>query len=106
MNFKPLIRAILYKLETYQRTLVIFAKHLLRKTYYHREKNYYAHIGETKQLFCKHKNISKLSPTKYYCTDCGKVLHFVPEELFLIAELFGIFLIGSIVYLLTRKKKL
>lgn len=79
-------------------------KHLFGKTYYDREKNYYGYIGESKQLYCKHNKISRLTSTKFYCSDCGKTLHFVPEEVAIISELLSIFLVGSIVYLLTRKK--
>lgn len=99
------LQSIIYKLKTYQTMLNIFLKHIFGKTFYKREKDYYGFIGESKQLYCKHNKISRLTSTKFYCSDCGKILHFVPEEVAIVSELLGIFLVGSIVYLLTRKKK-
>ncbi|MCX7716517.1 MAG: hypothetical protein N2Z73_03780 [Endomicrobia bacterium] len=105
MKLEFLINAIIYKLHTYKKALLIVINHLFKRTFYKRDKDYYSYIGESKQLYCKHTKISKLSSTKFYCSECGKILHLIPEELSLIGELFGMLLVGSIVYLLTKKKK-
>ncbi|MCS7151892.1 MAG: hypothetical protein NZ928_05870 [Endomicrobia bacterium] len=98
------LKSLIYKFKTYQNLINITIKHLLGKTFYRKDKDYYGYIGESKQLYCKHSKISRLSSTKFYCSDCGKILHFVPEEITIISELIGIFLVASIVYLLTKKK--
>jgi len=97
--------AVCHRIKTYQKIVSTTIKHLLGKTYYNREKDYYGYIGETKQQNCPHKNVSKLSATKFYCSECGKTFHFVSEEIAILSELLGMLIVGSVVYLLTKKKK-
>ncbi len=97
--------AFFHRIDVYRRIFFLTIKHLLGKTYYNREKDYYGYIGETKQLHCVHKNMSKLSSTKFYCTECGKTFRFLPEEITILSELLGILIVGSLVYFLTKKKK-
>ena len=99
------IAAVFHRIKTYQKIVSTTIKHFLGKTYYNREKDYYGYIGETKQLNCPHKKISKLSATKFYCSECGKTFHFVPEEIAILSELLGMLIVGSIVYLFAKKKK-
>ncbi len=102
---KKFLAAIFYKIDIYKKMFIMSMKHLLGKTYYKREDNYFNYISETKQLHCTHENISKLSLTKFYCTECGKTFRYVPSEILIISELASIFLIGSIVYILTKTSK-
>jgi hypothetical protein len=102
---EKLLSAIYHRIKTYQKIVAITINHLLGKTYYNREKDYYDYIGESKQLNCSHKKLSKLSTTKFYCSDCGKTFHFVSEEIAVLSELLGMLIVGSIVYFLTKKKK-
>jgi hypothetical protein len=99
------LAAVSHRILVYQKIISATIKHLLGKTYYNREKDYYGYIGETKQLNCPHKNVSKLSSTKFYCSECGKTFHFVKEEISILSELLGMLLVGSLVYLLSKKKK-
>jgi hypothetical protein len=68
-------------------------------------KEYINIITENKQKYCQHKNVSRLSKSKFYCSDCGKVLHFLSEEEIVLLELAGIVLIGSIFFLLFSRRK-
>lgn len=99
------LKSIIYKIFLYKKAFNFFLKHLFKKSYHQKDVDYYEYISETKQLHCRHKNIKRVSSTKFYCIDCGKVFHFVPEEIALLSELIGMFLVGSIVYLLTKRKK-
>lgn len=104
MELNKLTTIVIYKIQAYQKMLIGLIKQLFGKTHKKNE-DYYNYITETKQIYCPHKNISKISSTKYYCTDCGKVLHLLPEEVAIISELIGLFLLGSILYFITKKKK-
>lgn len=99
------LKSIIYKIFLYKKALNFLFKQLFKKSSHQKDVDYYEYISKTKQLHCKHKNITKVSSTKFYCVDCGKVFHFISEEMALLSELFGMFLIGSIVYLLTKKRK-
>ncbi len=105
MKAKDFIKFLLYKVQTYYKATLILLKHLLGKSYYKREESYYDYIAEAKQLNCPHKKISKLTPTKYYCSDCGKILHLIPEEVAIVSDLISVLLIGSILYLLIKNNK-
>lgn len=102
---EKLLSAIVHRLKIYQKIFSSTIKHFLGKTYYEREKDYYGYINETKQLNCPHNKISKLSNTKFYCSECGKIFHFISEEIAILSELLGMLIVGSIVYFLTKKKK-
>lgn len=107
-SMKPkekILTAISHRILTYQKLIFAGLKHLVGQNYYDREKDYFNYIGETKQMNCQHKNISKLSSTKFYCTECGKTFNILPEEVTILSELLGVLLVGSLVYLLTKKKK-
>lgn len=106
MNLQDkILKSLVYKIYVYKNALTTGLKNLLKKSSYSKNVDYYEYINETKQKHCPHKNLNKVSSTKFYCTDCGKTFHFVQEEIALFSELLGILLVGSIVYLLTRKRK-
>lgn len=105
MKKRDFVKFLLYKLQSYYKATLILLKHILGKPYYKREESYYDYIAETKQLNCPHKKISKLTSTKFYCSECGKVLHLIPEEVAIVSDLITVLIVGSIIYLLTRPKK-
>ena len=101
------LKLIMKKLLIYKKTIdYIFTKLFTKLFHKNKEKEYLDIIAENKQKHCQHKNVSRLSKSKFYCTDCGKVLHFLSEEEIVLLELTGIVLLGSIFFLLfnTRKK--
>ncbi len=104
-TLKKFLAAVVYRLTMYKKVCVAVIKHLLGKTYYSREDNYWGYIGETKQLYCQHKNISRLTSTKFYCTECGKTFQYIPEKIVILSDLIGILLLGSIFYCLLKRKK-
>ncbi|MEN3014004.1 MAG: hypothetical protein ABDH23_05270 [Endomicrobiia bacterium] len=100
---KKIIKILLYELNYFQKMLHAGLKSLLKLFLVKEEKNYYEKITQVKQKYCKHQKISRLSSTKFYCSECGKVIKLLPQEISILTELLGIFLVGSIIYLLTRK---
>ncbi|MFN3550736.1 MAG: hypothetical protein ACK4WJ_02860 [Endomicrobiia bacterium] len=106
MNFiDKLLKSAVYKIYIYKKSLTLGVRNLFKKSSHSKEVDYYEYVGETKQKHCSHKNLNRVSSTKFYCTDCGKSFHFVQEEIALLSELVGILLVGGIVYLLAKKKK-
>jgi len=100
------LKLIIKKLLIYKKTIdYIFTKLFTKLFHKNKEKEYFDIIAENKQKHCQHKNVSRLSQSKFYCTDCGKVLHFLSEEEIILLELAGIVLIGSIFFLLFSRRK-
>jgi uncharacterized paraquat-inducible protein A len=100
------LKIILTKLLIYKKTVDYIMNNLFSKLFSKKkEKEYINIIAENKQKYCQHKNVSRLSKSKFYCSDCGKVLHFLSEEEIILLELAGIVLIGSIFFLLFSRRK-
>ncbi|MEM4368703.1 MAG: hypothetical protein QXO21_06810 [Candidatus Anstonellales archaeon] len=101
---KRLIKILIYELNTCQGVICLVFRKLLSIFSEKSDQNFYDKVSELKQRYCEHKRISKLSSTKFYCSDCGKIVKLVPQEVSIISELVGILIVGSILYILTRKK--
>ncbi len=100
------LKLILTKLLIYKKTVGYILTNLFNTlSFIEKEKDYFNIITKNKQKYCQHKNVSRLSKSKFYCSDCGKVLHFLSEEEIVLLELAGIVLIGSIFFLLFTRKK-
>ena len=100
-----ILKSFVYKLIVYKNALTKALKHLFKAQYYQRDVDYYEYINDSKQLHCPHKNLTKVSSTKFYCVDCGKTFNFVSEEIAFLSEIIGILLVGGLVYFLTKKRK-
>jgi len=100
-----LLKILLTKLLIYNK-IVDYITGLLNKLIFKKTKEeYLSSLTKNKQKFCQHNNVSRLSKTKFYCSDCGKVLHFLSDEDIMLLELASILLIGSIFFLLFSRRK-
>ncbi|MCX7910331.1 MAG: hypothetical protein N2505_01945 [Endomicrobia bacterium] len=100
---KNLIKILLYSFDTCQNIICIIFKKLLKIFTSTQKKNYYESFADIKQKYCEHKKISKLSSNKFYCSECGKIIYLMPQEISILCGLLGVVVFGSIIYILTKR---
>ncbi len=94
-----------HRLKSYAEFARYIFGRLTGKVFVDREKNYWGYIAESRKKNCSHKEIRKISPTRFYCTNCGARLRYIREELSIISEITTIILAALVILKLSQKSR-
>jgi len=99
-----MIQLLKYRLKVYKDLLKYLHEKLIGREI-DRENDYWGYIANERMKLCRHKELRKVTATKFYCANCGKTIRYIEEKYTVLSELLSITIASFVIYKIFSRRK-